>query len=103
MAKSPSKIKIKNFRRRIKEINDQELELRASLKSTYDQFVLDVGDNEMALRHVRQAFFQVQKYRMQQQLAERMEFHPFFGTHPMSSHYYQEWEEGQKEEDDGIV
>lgn len=103
MAKPPSKIKLKNFKRRIKEINDQELELRASLKGVYDQFVLDVGDNEIALRHVRQAFFQIQKYRIACQLQERMEFHPFFGMNPLSSHYHQEWEEEQEEDDDGII
>ena len=103
MAKPPSKTKIKNFRRKMKEINDQELELRASLKGMYDQFVLDVGDSEIALRHVRQAYFQIQKYRLQRQLAERMEFHPFFGMNPLSSHYHQEWEEEGGEEDDEII
>ncbi len=104
MAKTPSKTKIKNFRKRIKEINDQELELRSSLKGIYDQFVLDVGDNEMALRHVRQAYFQIQKYRVQCQMAERMEFHPFFGMNPLSSHYHKQWEDEEGEEDDdGII
>jgi len=102
MTKPPSKIKIKNFRNRIKLINDQELELRRSLKLLYDQFVLDVGDSEIALRHVRQAFFQIQKYRIQKQLAERMEFHPFFGMNPASSQYYKEFEQ-EDEEDDGII
>lgn len=102
MSKPPSKIKIKNFRNRIKNINDQELELRRSLKLLYDQFVLDVGDSEIALRHVRQAFFQIQKFRINRQLAERMEFHPFFGMNPMSSHYYKEFEQ-EDEEDDGII
>ncbi len=105
MTKPVSKIKIKNFRKRIKEVNDQELDLRRSLKLLYDQFVLDVGDTEIALRHVRQAYFQIQKYRVQCQLAERMEFHPFFGMNPMSSHYFQQFDddEDEEEEDDGII
>lgn len=95
-------MKLKNFRAKIKSINDQELELRDSLKHLYDQFVLDVKDNELALRYVRQAFFQIQKYRVQKQLAERMEFHPFFGAHPMSSHYFEEFDgeiEGEEDRD----
>ncbi len=85
MAKSPSKTKIKNFRRKMKDIGDEELELRAQLKALYAQLVLDVGDSKMALRHARVAFFQVQKYRLQQQMMECLEFHPFFGAHPDSS------------------
>lgn len=85
-------------------INDQELALRDSLKTLYDQFVLDVEDNEMALRYVRQAFFQIQKYRVQKQFAERMEFHPFFGANPLSSHYFKEFDgEIEGEEDDDIL
>jgi hypothetical protein len=100
-----SRLKLKNFRNKIKKINDQELELRASLKLLYDQFVLDVEDNETAVRYVRQAFFQIQKYRVQKQLAERMEFHPFFGANPMSSHYLKEFdgEFGDEENDDDIL
>ncbi len=85
MAKPPSKTKIKNFRRKIKDIGDEELVLRAQLKSLYAQLVLDVGDSKMALRHARVAFFEVQKYRLQQQMMECLEFHPFFGAHPDSS------------------
>jgi len=103
MTKQVSKVKVRNFRKRIKEVNDQELELRRSMKLLYDQFVLDVGDSEIALRHVRQAYFQIQKYRVQCQLAERMEFHPFFGMHPLSSHYHKQWEEDEEEDDDGII
>jgi hypothetical protein len=98
---SVSKIKIRNFRRKIKEINDEELNSRSRLKSLYDQFVLDVGDPEMALRHVRLAFFQIQKFRLHQQLAERLEFHPFFGASPESSHYFRQFEED--EDDDGLI
>lgn len=99
MAREISKAKIKNFKQKIKDINDQELELRASLKTLYDQFVLDVGDSEIALRHVRQAYFQIQKYRIQIQIEELMEFHPFFGMNPLSSHDSQQWED----DDDSII
>lgn len=98
--KSPvSRLRLKNFRSKIKSINDKELALRAQLKSLYDQFVLDVEDNEIALRYVRQAFFQIQKYRVQKQLAERMEFHPFFGANPMSSRYFKEFDEDVDDDD----
>ena len=99
-----SRTKLKNFRSKIKKINDEELALRDSLKLLYDQFVLDVQDNDLAVRHVRQAFFQIQKYRVQKQLAERMEFHPFFGAHPRSSHYFQEFDgEFNDDEDDDLL
>jgi hypothetical protein len=96
-----SKIKLRNFQRKIKELGEQELELRAQMKQLYDQFILDVGDSEMALRHVRLAFFQIQKWRVHEQLAERLEFHPFFGASPESSHYYQEFED--EDDDDSLI
>ena len=95
-----SRTRLKNFRNKIKMINDEELALRDSLKTLFDQFVLDVEDNELALRYVRQAYFQIQKYRVQKQLAERMEFHPFFGANPRSSHYFQQFEGDLNEEGD---
>ncbi len=96
-----SKLRLKNFRKKIKDINDQELGLRLQIKQLYEQFVLDVQDNEIALRYVRQAYFQIQKYRIHQQMKERMEFHPFFGAHPMSSNYFKEFDgDDDKEEDD---
>jgi hypothetical protein len=101
MTKPVSKIKLRNFQRKIKELGEQELELRAQMKQLYDQFILDVGDSEMALRHVRLAFFQIQKWRVHEQLAERLEFHPFFGASPESSHYYQEFED--EDDDDSLI
>lgn len=92
-----SKRKIKNFRRKIKEITDQEAELRLRVRSLYDQFVLDVGDSELALRHVRHAFFQIQKYRHREKLAELMEFHPFF--HRNLSNYI----DASQEDEDEII
>lgn len=101
MSKKPSTLKIKNFRRKIFELTEQELELRAQMKRLYDQFVLDAQDDEMALRHVRQAYYQIQKYRIQKRMAELMEFHPFFGANPLSSAMF---EDGDEEEDsDGII
>lgn len=99
MANSPSKTKIKNFRRKIKEIGDQELELRSQLKSLYAQLVLDVGDSKMALRHARVAFFQIQKYRLQQQMVECLEFHPFFGAHPDSGVFADDFDDEDDDED----
>lgn len=103
VAKPPSKVKLRNFRNRIGDILDQELRHRVDLKRLYDQFILDVGDDSIALRHVRQAYFQIQKKRIAALLKERLEFHPFFGAHFMSSVHYQEEELEEDEEDDGII
>lgn len=99
----PSTQRIKNFRRKVKEILDQELELRAQVKRLYEQFVLDVGDEEAALRHVRVAFYEIQKHRLQKQLEEFFEFHPFFGGNIMSSDAFQDFDDEEEEEDDGII
>jgi hypothetical protein len=94
----PSKVKLRNFRSRIEAILTQELQLRADVKRMYDQFVLDVGDDNLALRHVRQAYFQIQKRRMAAIQDEYLEFHAFFGANLMSG------TEGEaEEEDDGII
>ena len=95
-----SKIKVRNFRSKILDITNQELDLRAQMKHLYDQLVLDAGDSEIALRHARQAFYQIQKYRLAKRMEELMEFHPFLGANPLSSSWFQENEE---EDDDGIV
>ena len=81
----PSKTKIKNFRKKIFDIANQELELRAQLKRMYDQFILDAEDDPNAIRIVRQAYFEGQKYRVAKLLEERMEFHPFFTSNPFKS------------------
>lgn len=83
----------------MKDIADQELELRSQLKSLYAQLVLDVGDSKIALRHVRVAFFQIQKYRLQKELAECLEFHPFFGAHPDSSIFADDFNDEDNDED----
>lgn len=90
----PSKVKLKNFRAKIKDLGDQELQIRASMKHLYAQLMLDAEDDKVGLRHVQQAYFQIQKYRIFKLLQERLEFHPFFGIG--SSDYL-----GQFEEEDG--
>lgn len=94
----PNKTKLKNFRRKIYDLTEQELEVRAQMKRLYDQFVLDVGSDELALRHVRQAYYQIQKYRVTKRLQELFEFHPFFGANPLSGEMFED-----DEEDDGII
>lgn len=101
MTKPVSKIKLKNFQKKIEETLVKEMELRAQIKRDYAQFVLDVGDDTMALRQVRLAYFQAQKTRISKLLEERLEFHPFFGASLLSSRAYNE--EDFEEEDDGIL
>jgi len=95
-----SKSRLKNFRRKIKDLSDQELGLRAQMKHLYDEFALDALDSEVALRHVRQAYFEIQKYRMHEQLVELMEFHPFFSIDPRSSNYFHQFDEDDEDERD---
>ena len=94
----PGKVKIKNFRKKLKELSDSELKLRADMKHLYDQFTLDVRDDEVALRHVRLAFYEIQKYRIRALLEERMEFHPFFGANIRSSHYFAQFDDEEDHE-----
>ena len=96
-----SKAKIKNFRSKILDITNQELDLRAQMKQLYHQLVLDAGDSEIALRHARQAFYQIQKYRLAKRMEELMEFHPFLGANPLSSSLF--GQQNEEEDDDGIV
>ena len=96
----PGKIKIKNFRNKLKELSDKELTLRGEMKQLFAQFSLDVGDDEVALRHVRMAFYEIQKYRVRSLLEERMEFHPFFGANVRSSHYFSQFEGEEIDFDD---
>jgi hypothetical protein len=68
-----------------KEILDKELLLRAELKHLYDQFILDAQDKVSARRYAQQAYFGIQKKRFRKLMAERLEFHPFWGANPFSS------------------
>ena len=81
----PSTAKVKNFRKKLFDLTEEELRIRAQLKQLYAQFCLDVQDEELALRHVRQAYYNVQKFRVRKKLEELMEFHPFFGAHTLAN------------------
>ena len=59
--------------------------LRAELKHLYDQFILDAQDKTSARRYAQQAYFRIQKERFRKLIAERLEFHPFWGANPFSS------------------
>lgn len=79
------KAKIKSFRNKIHRLVEQELELRTQAKLLYAQLMAESGDEKMALRHVRQAYFQIQKYRITKLLEDRLEFHPFFTASPFKA------------------
>ena len=68
------------------------------LKRLYEQFILDAEDQTIARRYIQQAFFQFAKYRMRKLIAERTEFHPFWGANPFES---QEESDRMTGEDDG--
>lgn len=93
---NPSKQKLRNFRKKINDILTRELELREEIRRLYRQFELDIDDEPIALRHVRQAYFSIQKKRIAKLMRERMEFHPFF-----SANSFEEVEEDS--EDDDII
>jgi len=95
----PSKIKLTNFRNKIKECFEQEVALRVKMKRLYDQFLLDVGDDRLAQRHVRLSYFMIQKERLSKLIQERLEFHPFFTARPAMS----EDDELHGEIDDDLV
>lgn len=101
----PSTARIKNFRRKIFDLTEQELKIRAQMKRLYEQLCLDAEDDEMALRHCRQAYYFIQKYRIRKRLEEMFEFHPFFGAHPASSALFGGDLESDDEDDenDGIL
>lgn len=92
---NPSKQKIKNFRKKIEDILARELELREEIRRLYRQFELDVDDDTIALRHVRQAYFSIQKKRVTKLMRERLEFHPFFSANS--------FEEIEVDDDDDII
>ncbi len=97
----PSKTKLKNFRAKIKELGDQELEIRASMKRLYAQLILDADDDRVGLRHVQQAYFQIQKYRIFKMMQERLEFHPFFGASNID--YLSQYDDDDDDDDDEII
>ncbi len=91
---NPSKQKVRNFRKKINDILTRELELREEIRRLYRQFELDIDDEPIALRHVRQAYFSIQKKRITKLINERMEFHPFF-----SANSFEEVEEDSGDDD----
>lgn len=64
---------------------EKELALRNELKYIYDAFLLDAQDKVTARRYAQQAYFSIQKQRIRKLMAERLEFHPFWGANPFSS------------------
>lgn len=64
---------------------EKELALRNDLKHLYDSFLLDAQDKVTAKRYAQQAYFSIQKQRIRKLMAERMEFHPFWGANPFES------------------
>ena len=80
-----SRTKLAAFSQRTKEILSQELALRAELKHLYDKFILDAEDKVSARRYAQQAYFSLQKSRLRKLMAERLEFHPFWGANPFAT------------------
>lgn len=95
-----SRTKIASFVQKTKEILDKELSLRADLKHLYDKFILDAQDKVSAKRYAQQAYFSIQKSRIRKLLAERLEFHPFWGVNPFSSQ--EEMDEFTNGDDDDL-
>lgn len=91
-----SKIKIAQFTQKVRDIMNRELELRGELKHLYDTFLLDAEDKIIARRYAQQAYFSIQKERVKKLMAERLEFHPFWGANPFQS---QEEMDGFTDED----
>jgi len=79
MSDSPVNLtRLKKFKKEITTILSKELQLRADIKKLYEQFSLDVSDDRLSLRYLRQTYFQAQKERMAILNKEKLEFHPFF-------------------------
>jgi len=93
-----SKAKIAQFTQKVREIMGHELELRGELKNLYDKFLLDAEDKVIARRYAQQAYFSIQKERLKKLMAERLEFHPFWGANPFDTQ--EEMDEFIEGEDD---
>lgn len=72
--------KLAKFKVAVGNLIDQELRIKSEMKSLYDSLVAEAADEKMALRQIKQAYFQVQKSRVTKLLEEKLEFHPFFGA-----------------------
>ncbi len=102
MEKKISKAKITQFTQKVREIMSRELELRSEIKHIYDQFLLDAEDKVIARRYAQQAYFSIQKERLKKLVAERLEFHPFWGANPFESQeQMDEYVEGEDEDEEG--
>lgn len=77
--------KVKNFRAKVYKALEQELAIREEIKRLYSVLVAEAGNDEMAVRQVRQVYYQIQKHRVTKLLAERLEFHPFFTLQPFNA------------------
>ena len=100
MANKVTNAKLKRFRNQINQLLDEELAIRADMKQLYAQLVADAGDEKLALRQIRQAFFQIQKHRINKLLEDRLEFHPFFTAQPFKAVELFEDAEDEEDEDD---
>ena len=85
MENKMSRTKLAAFSQKVKELLEKELALRAELKQLYDRFILEAEDKVMARRHAQQSYFSLQKKRLRKLMADRLEFHPFWGANPFSS------------------
>jgi len=93
-----TKKQLTEMKRKISSLYNEELEIREEIRSIYNQFMLDVGDELLAQRYVRIAYFEIQKERSHKLLKDRLEFHPFFTSGPE----YSELDEDDEEEDGGL-
>lgn len=80
-----SRQKLTGFTQKIKEILEKELALRCELKNLYDRFIVEAEDKISARRYAQQAYFSIQKKRIRKLMADRLEFHPFWGANPFAS------------------
>lgn len=80
-----SRAKIASFSQQVTAILEKELALRAELKHLYDKFIYEAEDKVSARRHAQQSYFSLQKKRVRKLMAERLEFHPFWGANPFNS------------------
>jgi len=73
-----TKKQLTEMKRKIASLYKDELGLREEMRYIYDHFVADVGDDRLAQRYIRIAYFEIQKERFRVLLKDRLEFHPFF-------------------------
>ena len=100
MENKMSRTKIAAFSQKVKELLERELALRGELKHLYDKFILEAEDKVSARRYAQQSYFSLQKQRIRKLMAERLEFHPFWGSNPFGSQEeMDEYTGGENEEE----